>query len=211
MGEGAPAQVNHRRVAPEMELQILLPWYIPRLSSALEEGGLVLPADVNIMDLARAILLNLLRHDAPFPQRKRLEALINEAIELVYNCPPPFYLLPRNAKTELNLLADEVRQIISAGVRSKNPAFGRFKVLGPAKTQQALSRAVSATYLEYEQAITSKAKDPTASISDRLSEASRSFKGFRAYLKENLYATLKRDDIAFSILTDNNSHLFGGR
>ncbi|EFO61743.1 Hypothetical protein GLP15_4991 [Giardia lamblia P15] len=211
MGEGEAVQTNPRCVAPEMELQILLPWYIPRLSNALEEGGLVLPTGINVTDLARAILLNLLRHDAPIPQRRRLEALINEAIELIYKCPPPFYLLPRSAKTELNLLADEVRQIISTGVRSKSPAFGRFKVLGPAKTQQALSKAVSATYLEYEQAIINKARDPTASISDRLLEASRSFKGFREYLKANLYASLKRDDIAFSTLTANNLHLFGGR
>lgn len=211
MGEGEATEIDHRRIVPETELQILLPWYIPRLSSALKAGGMVLPEDTDVVRLARAILINLLRHDAPLYNRRQLDTTINNAIELVYTCPPPFYLLPRSAKTELNLLADEVKQIISTGIRSKNPAFGCFKILGPAKTQQMLSKAVSDVYSEYEQTIINKAKNHASPIANRLSEASRSFKAFRVYLKENLYATLKRENAAFSTLTTNNSHLPGGR
>lgn len=205
------AQTDHCHTAPEAELQILLPWYIPRLTSVLEEGGLVLPTGVDVAMLARAILLNLLRHNVPFPQRKRLEALINDLMGFIYKCPPPFYLLPRSARVELNLLADEAKQIISAGVRSKNPAFGRFKIIGPARTQQVLSKVVSAVYMEYEQVVNNKAKDSTALIAGRLMEASRSFRAFRAYLKENLYAGLMREDVAFSALTPNNLHVPRGR
>lgn len=209
MRQNDETKIDHRHIVPEAELQILLPWYVPRLTSVLKEGGVVLSDDIDVTKLARAIIINLLRHNAPFSNRKQLEATINDALVFICKCPPPFYLLPQNVKTELNLLADEIKQIISAGIHSRNPAFGGFKVLGPAKTQATISKATLNIYSEYEQTITSRAKNSASPISERLLEASRSFNTFRIYLKETLYAALKKENVAFAVLSNNNSHVSG--
>lgn len=38
MGQNDETKIDHRHIVPEAELQILLPWYVPRLTSVLKEG-----------------------------------------------------------------------------------------------------------------------------------------------------------------------------